>query len=219
MGGKGGSALLHQQAHDAGAQVGNLLVGVGDARHVFTQVGLAFLGEEAQQQVDGLVGADDFEFVAILDVHDLVADVVGSLDDIDEGMAAVAVLLKPDEAQFVGNAFEDVLLGGEKAELTLLAGMHRRVRVFDDGSQRRIGHRETAGTTSLELVDEGAQRVGVALKVDEVVPLLDGELVLEFQTAALAEVSPDGLFARMAERRVAQVVRQAGGSDDFADVT
>ena len=122
--GKGGRTLLHQQAYDAGTQVGNLLVGVGNATHVFTQVGLALVVKEAEQQVDGLVGADDFEFVTVLDVHNLVADVVGRLDDIDEGMTAVAIVVKTDEAQLVGNAAEDIFLGSEKAELALLAGIH-----------------------------------------------------------------------------------------------
>ena len=63
--------------------------------------------------------------MTVLNVHDLVADVIGSLDDIDEGMTAVAVFLETDEAQLVGNALENVLFGSEEAKLALLSGMHR----------------------------------------------------------------------------------------------
>ena len=66
---------------------------------------------------------------------------------------------------------------------------------------------------------ERTKRVGIALEVDEVIPLFDGEFILELQALTLAEIGTDGLLARMAERRVAQVVSQTRSSDDFADVT
>ena len=36
--------------------------------------------EKAEEEVDGLAGREDAELVGVLDVHDLVADVVRSLD-------------------------------------------------------------------------------------------------------------------------------------------
>ena len=64
-----------------------------------------------------------------------------------------------------------------------------------------------------------AQRVGIALKVDQVVPLPGRKLVFQCQTGPLAEVGPDGLLARVAEWRVAQVVCQAGSGNNLAHVT
>ena len=55
--------------------------------------------------------------------------------------------------------------------------------------------------------------------MNEVIPLFLAELVLEFKPATLTEVGSDCLLARVAEWRIAQVVGQAGSSDNLADVT
>ena len=156
--------------------------------------------------------------MTVLNVHDLIADVIGRLDDVNERMTAVTVFLEAKDAQLVGDTLEDVLLGREKAELAFLTGMHRRVRILHNGGQGRVGHGETARTTTVELMNESAQGVGVSLKVDEITPLLNSKFILEFQAFTLTEVGSDGLFARVSKRRITQIVRQTGSRDNFADV-
>ena len=48
---------------------------------------LALLVEEAEQQIHGLLVGDDLEFMGILEVHNLVADVIGGLYQVNQRMA------------------------------------------------------------------------------------------------------------------------------------
>ena len=116
--------------------------------------------------------------MGVFDVHDLVADVVGGLDDIDERMAGIyqsAVgRVEPAQAELVGDAAEVVGLGGEEAEFTF-GRQHRLVWIFDDGGQCGIGHGETAGPASAKLMGEKTEGVGVALEAGEVAPLFGRE--------------------------------------------
>ena len=61
-----------------------------------------------------------------------------------------------------------------------------------------------------------AEGVGVTFKVGEVLPKSRGEAVIvpQSQSLSFGEEGGDGPFARMPERRITQVVRQAGGGHD-----
>lgn len=50
----------------------------------------AFAGEKVEEKLFYDVGGKDFQFVGIFYVHNLVADVVGCLDQVDQRVAAVA---------------------------------------------------------------------------------------------------------------------------------
>ena len=65
---------------------------------------------------------------------------------------------------------------------------------------------------------EHAEGIGVALEVDEVGPLGTVEQGAQALTGALAEKGADGLLARVPEGRIAQVVGEAGGGHDVAQV-
>ena len=62
------------------------------------------------------------------------------------------------------------------------------------------------------------ERIGVALEMNQVGPFAVGEEGTELQPRSLAEEGGDGLFARMAERRIAQIVAQARRGHDVAYV-
>jgi len=66
-------------------------------------------------------------------------------------------------------------------------------------------------------VREQAEGIGVAFEVYQVLPFEFRELLPQAQSVSFREISADGPFARVAERRVAHVVCQAGSRHDGAD--
>ena len=224
-------ALLLQASDDAGTEIDNLFVHVvQELLHAFLDVPLVGLAEISEEQLPCLLGREELQFVGILDVHYLVANVVCSLDEIDEGMAGVAdgavgCRLAYD-AEFAGNALIVLHVAAEEAELALVACQVGREWVLHDARQRAVCHAEAALATPLEVVREEAESVGIALEVRDVVPLLrrdavarlGADVISEKESVALAEVSAYGLLAAMSERRVAQVVGEAGGTHNAAQL-
>ena len=89
---KGLHALMLQLVDRTGPHVYNLLVLVGDAlvgNPLQDLVALAVV-EESQQGLAGFVESEELQLVRVLNIHDLVADVVGGLDEIHQGMAGEA---------------------------------------------------------------------------------------------------------------------------------
>ena len=69
-----------------------------------------------------------------------------------------------------------------------------------------------------ELVRQLAEGVGVALKGDEVAPLLRQDAVFQTFAIAVLEEATNGVLARMTKRRIAQIMRQAGRGHDGLNV-
>ena len=152
--------------------------------------------------------------MGVLDVHDLIADVVGRLHEVDERVPCVFVFVEADHAEVLRNLHEILLLALEEAEFLLLgADIVRFVRVFHDGGDGGVGEDEPALPSSVELVRQETEGVGVSLKVDDIVPLTIGQPILAFQLLPFpfGEVGGDGGLPGVPERRVAHVVRQAAG--------
>ena len=126
-------------------------------------------------------------------------------------------LFRLQQAEMRGDAAERFALGGEESELIARAGHSGTEGVFHDGGQHAVGHGETSLASAVELVGQQPQGVGVAFEMDQVGPLLGGKLGLKVGTGAFGEEGGDGRLARMAERRVAEVVGQTGRTDNFAD--
>lgn len=141
-------AFVFQATDDARTEVYNLFVGVVHVQHGFPDVPLPFIVEEAQQQALRFFRIQYFQFVCVLNVHDFVADVVGRLHQVDEGMPRIAVgalLAFPSrDAQFVGNPLVVGDFAAEEPELGVVAGQVGRERIFDDGGQGGVGHDEAA---------------------------------------------------------------------------
>ena len=96
--------------------------------------------------------------MCILNVHYFIADIVGRLHKIDQRIARIGKFIgvsgRARYAQFVGNPQIVLALSTKKAEFGTLAGQMGRAGILDDGSQRRIGHHETATAMSVELMSE-----------------------------------------------------------------
>ena len=77
--------------------------------------------------------------MSILDVHDLVADIIGCLDKIHQRMTGVFQWLShlrlADNTEFVGNPAIVILLRLKESELPLFARGCGGERVFDDAGQ------------------------------------------------------------------------------------
>ena len=85
-------ALVFKFSNGACTQIHHLLVIVGDALFVYAFqyfLSLAIV-KESQQQLHGLVKRQDTQLVCVLNVHYLIADVVGSLYQVHQRMACVA---------------------------------------------------------------------------------------------------------------------------------
>ena len=82
---KHADTLVFEFANDAGPQIDHFFVIVSHALLVDTleDVLLAFLVEETEKQLHRFIVRDDFQLVGILDIHDFVADIVSSLDQVD----------------------------------------------------------------------------------------------------------------------------------------
>ena len=65
---------------------------------------------------------------------------------------------------------------------------------------------------------EQTEGIGISLKVDDVAPELRIQFALQFSTCPLGEESLYRLLAAMAERRIAQIVSQTGGSHNLPDL-
>ena len=91
--------------------------------HHIEHVTAALVVKEGQQQLDGLVGADDLQLVTVLDVHHLIADVVGSLDQIDQRVARIALRSQSHQTQFGGDALKDLLLASEETKFAFRTGL------------------------------------------------------------------------------------------------
>ena len=164
--------------------------------------------------------------MGILDVHDLIADVVGRLHEVNQREARVAQralgrwLLR--YAQLGGDALVVGLLGIEESELLVLACQLAGERIFHYARQCAVGHAEAAAAASLEMVCQQAEGIGVTLEVCEVAPLSwrearVGGLVFvstEPSPFALAEECGNGPFAGVPEGRVPEVVGQTRCADD-----
>ena len=63
-------------------------------------------------------------------------------------------------------------------------------------------------------MSEQTERIGIAVEMCDVCPLLWGELILVLDTLVFQEIGSNGTFARVSERRVAEIVGQTGSRYD-----
>ena len=121
--------------------------------------------------------------MGILQVHNLVADVVGGLDEVDQRVAYIAQRLarlrNAKNAQFIGNFLIVGLLRAEEPELPFMRCCRRGVGVFHDAGQGGVGHDEAALAATLKLVGQQAEGIGVTLEVGDVVPEVATHLPLQ----------------------------------------
>ena len=125
---KGVHAFVLQLAYHTGSHVNYLFIGVFQffVGNAATYLLLVLLVEETQQQVFRLLIGQDFQLMGIFQVHNLIADVVCCLYQIDQWMTGIAqgfaVLRLTNNAHFIGNSLVVFLFALEETELSLLAG-------------------------------------------------------------------------------------------------
>ena len=118
---------------------------------------LSAVVEESQQKVDYLACAKRFQLVCILYIHYLIANVVGSLHKIHEGVAAIHIFVLANQPHLIGNADKQVALGGEESEFALGIGSERGIGIFHNRGKHGIGHGKSSRSATLELVHEQAE--------------------------------------------------------------
>ena len=216
--------LVLQLANDACTHIHNLLVLIAHALILGTllNVSARLLVEERQKQVGGLFVAKNLQLVRVLNVHDLIAYVVGSLHQINQRVTGVAQRLtlgrETAYAQLRGNAHKALALRAEEAKLAVRACPVALERIFHDARQHGVGHHESTLAAPVKTVREQTEGVGVALKVYEVVPEVGRQMRLQLLTRTLAEERLYGLLSTVSERRVAHVVCQTGRAHNGAEL-
>ena len=175
---EGCHTFVLQFSDDAGSHVNHFLVFV---RQFFVDDALAYLLldffiKETQQQVFGLGKGKNLEFMGVFDVHDFVADVVGSFYHIYKWMAGVFERLTwcglAKNAQFIGNFPIRFRFGSKEAEFAVIPGKTARKRVFHDGSKHGIGHHEASLTAPLEPVGQDSEGICVTFEMRNIIPKL-----------------------------------------------
>ena len=86
---KGLHAFADKQSDNAGTQIGYLFIGVTYYLHRFEPVCLALFREIRKKQLFGFLCSQNFQFVSILNIHHLVADVIGGFHQIDQRVAGI----------------------------------------------------------------------------------------------------------------------------------
>ena len=93
----------------------------------------------------------------------------------------------------------------------------RRPRILGKGRQHGTGELQAAAIGRVLQPADDAEALRVALVALEVGPLGRRE-GMAFKQAGITEPLADRIFAGMAEGRIADVVRQAGGGNDGAEI-
>ena len=127
-------ALIDEQSYNAGPQIGDLLVGVAHQAHHLLHVRQLLGLKEIQQEADRLLLREDMQFMRVLDIHDLITDIIGCLDQVNQWIACETFRMGGIrlDAQLMDDAMKTGFLRLEEAELTFLAGVNRGVRIFND---------------------------------------------------------------------------------------
>ena len=114
--------------------------------------------------------------MGVFDVHDFVADVIGSFYHINEWMAGVFERLTrcrlAGNAQFIGYFLVRFRFGSKEAELSVVPGKTAGKRIFHDGCKHGIGHDETTLTAPLETVGQDSEGICVTFEMRDVIPEL-----------------------------------------------
>ena len=161
---------------------------------------------------------DDVQLAGVFHVHDAVTGVVGRFGQQGERMAGkvAPARFQPQSAEHL---FKDARLGLIVVELALAAprtGLPGIPRIFDHAGQRGIGEPEPALIAVVLHHVDHPETLGVAVEAAEIALLRLLQCIHISVVGRVPEPVTDGELARMAERRIADVVGQAGGFEDLA---
>ncbi len=174
-----------------------------------------------QQRLDFCV-VQQVHFQTVFQIDQRVTDVVGGLHQVDQRMACPALLFKLRQAKLAGDLLKNRQFALVAAELVFFVpqriGMPGRPRVFEVSTQGGVGQACAAVELVIFQLREHPEPLRIALEVEKVVALGLAHRIEPASSGRLVEPVANRIFAGVAERRVADVVCQAGRLHDHAQV-
>ena len=161
------------------------------------------------------------DLVGVFDVHDEVADVIGGFHQVGKrvavpGLAAVAARRDAEGGIEGGEVGKVILIDTVFFVRTAVGGRW----IFAGSSKGGGGEAQTAVVIRAFEAVHDAESVCVAFNAEQVGALcVVVEAVENARSVGAGEIVAHRLFAEVAKGRVADIVRQAGGSDDVANVS
>ena len=138
-------------------------------------------------------------------------------------MPRPALVFNLRQAELVGDLFEDRQFALVATELVFLVAqgvrMLRGPWVLEVGAEGGVGQARAAFELVIFQLGQHAETLGVAFEIEEVVALDVAHRIEPAASGGLFEPVTDGVFAGVAERRVADVVRQTRRLHDHAKIT
>ncbi|RMS43381.1 hypothetical protein ALP71_05772 [Pseudomonas coronafaciens pv. garcae] len=158
----------------------------------------------------------------VFQVDQGVADVIGGFHQVNQRVTRPALLLKLGQAELAGYLLENRQFALVAAELVLLVaqriGMTRRPRVLEVSAQGGVGQASASVELMVFQLRQHSETLRVAFEIEEVVALGFAHRVEPASSGGLIEPVANGIFARVAERGIADIVGQAGRLYDHAQV-
>ncbi|OAV73956.1 hypothetical protein Barb7_02626 [Bacteroidales bacterium Barb7] len=178
------------------------------------------LAKKSEQKTDCLVNGQDMQFTGIFNVHNLVANIIGSLHQINQRVAdkLPCLIRTAGNTEFFRNFQVGFFFGLKESKLFLPAfSKHGRwKRVFDNRSKGAVRQSQSPLPPSDKLMGKQAQGVGISFKVEEILPSSAFLAYRFFQpfTFPVLEIGGNSPFSGMPERRIAHIMRQTGSGND-----
>ena len=188
----------------------------GDHLLIFARLATADAGENLEHFLE----LQDAHLEAIFQVQQRIADVIGGLDQPRQRVTAPAAIGPRQQTTALGDLIQQHALALIAAELAARRGVLHRPRVLEQRAQRRC--RQAHAAMELVVFDLGndAKALGIAFVGEQVLALgiaQPGQPTVI--TGGLGgEPVTNGVLPGMPEGRVADVMPQAAGLDDDAEI-
>ena len=208
---------MHQAANGFGTEIGKL---IALALHRLEAWWIHHVARQVSEQFQGAAVINLPDLIGVFDVHDEVADVVGGFHQVGKrvtvpGLAAVAVRRDTEGGVEGGKVGEVILIDTVFFVRTAVGGR----RIFAGGSKGGGGEAQAAVVIRAFETVHDAEGVCVAFNVEQVGALrVVVEAIKNARSVRTGEIVAHRLFTEVAKGRIADIVRQAGGSDDVANV-
>ncbi|MNQ49941.1 hypothetical protein D3C85_638640 [compost metagenome] len=172
------------------------------------------IAHQSQQQGLDFGVFQQLHFQAVFQVDQRIADVVGGLHQVHQRMPRPALVLQLWQAEFMGDLFQQRQLALITPELVFLVsqrvGVPGRPWILQVRAQRCIRQSGAAVELVILQLSEYPKALGIAFEIQEVIALGFTHCIQPATAGGLLEPMADRVFTGMAERRVADVVCQAG---------
>ena len=128
---------MNKQTDDTATEIGNLLIGIAHIGQSACYLLARLSFKETEQQLLSLGLRKELQTMCILNVHDLIADIVGCFYQKDKRMACELMQFGVNlyDTKFLCQLVERLGLRLEVSKLRFFGRRGRRIRVFDDGCQ------------------------------------------------------------------------------------